>query len=74
VGVTHREKERQTDGHTERLGENGNMEFKRAGDSKRDITREKELTVATRGLCGEINMAIPATAFADTRQHGGRDQ
>jgi hypothetical protein len=45
----------------------------KAGDGKRGITREKELTVATRGLCVEINMAIPAAAFedtADTRQRG----
>jgi hypothetical protein len=44
----------------------------KAGDRKRDITREKELTVATRGLCGEIIVAIPAAAFADraeSRQH-----
>jgi hypothetical protein len=40
----------------------------KAGDRERDITREKELAVATRGLCGEINMAIPAAVFADTAE------
>jgi len=67
-----RERERETDGHTERLGRTATWNTK-AGERKGDITREKELTVATRGLCGEINMAIPAAAFADTadtRQHG----
>jgi len=46
----------------------------KAGDRKRDITREKNLTVATRGLCGEINVALPAPAFTDraeSRQHEG---
>ena len=47
----------------------------KAGDRKKDITRGKELTVATRGFCSEIIMAIPAFAdTADTRQHEERDQ
>jgi hypothetical protein len=38
----------------------------KAEDRKRDIKREKELTVATRGLCGGIDTAIAAAALANT--------
>jgi hypothetical protein len=45
-----------------------------AGDRKRDITREKELTVPTRGLCGEMNMAIPAATLADIAESRKREE
>jgi hypothetical protein len=46
----------------------------KAGDGKRDITREKELTVPTRGLCDEMNVAIPAAALADIGESRQREE
>jgi len=57
VRVTEREREREREREmdTQKGWERMAMWNTKAGDRKRDTTREKELTVPTRGLCGEMN-------------------